>query len=207
MPVSLHSGGAISSLSISIKDDLPKLQRQLRAIPAAVPRVTTYALNRTATTVRAEAARAIKAEYSYWKIGLLKRGMRIVKANFKRLVAQVIASGRAVPISKLVASVRQTSTGAKAGRLTYRGAFVARMRSGHVGIFRRGKAGDGRRRRKSVPRRSATGSQLPIDEVTGIAIPKAFAQHKIEAAMRKVVADRFPKEFARRAAYELAKVR
>ena len=32
---------------------------------------------------------------------------------------------------------RQTKTGAKAGRRSYQGAFIAKFKSGHVGIFRR----------------------------------------------------------------------
>lgn len=68
--------------------------------------------------------------------------------------------------------LRSAVGGARRGRfkVTNQSAFIARMPSGHVGLFVRGGPQPGRR--KAAPRRVA-GSQLPIDELKYDAFPIA----------------------------------
>lgn len=90
---------------------------------------------------------------------------------------------------------RQTKTGAKAGRRSYKGAFIAKMPSGHVGIFRRVPPSvrwSKRRSRKWSP-------NLPIEEVRE-PIKGAVA---IVESVRQKISDRIPVLFRQELNFEV----
>lgn len=148
-----------------------------RIIDAAAVR----ALNRTATTVRAEAVKRIRERYNL-KAAAVRKQIRINRARRGRLVSEVLVSGRHIPLYDFAA--RQVKRGVTVRvtkqRKEVKGAFIATMPGGHVGVFvRRGK------------------SRLPIRELFSISLPQAFTQKQILAALRKVAAERFDIELAR----------
>lgn len=158
--------------------DLPE-----KMISQATPR----ALNSTATTVRAEAARRVGKTYNI-KIGAAKGQMRIDKAWKGRLLAKIVVSGRPIPLIEFDARPsgphsggvggRNVSVRVKGKRKQLRNAFVATMNSGHRGIFVRMQRGKG-------------SGRLPIKELFSLSLPVAFTQKQIMDALMQVAAARF----------------
>lgn len=169
----------------SLLGSLSKLQRQ-----AAVS-----ALNRTAQQVRTEAGRKIREKYPGFKAAAVRRSMRINRAQFRALQVAIESSGKRLPLIDI--SARQTRKGVsvKIGntRQTITGAFIAKMPSGHKGVFVR------RFRGQKVKR-----GRLPIDERFTIAISEAFGSKSVAPAMQRKASEvffpRFQHELERRAA-------
>ena len=173
------------SLNISVQSDLSRtvLALQVRSqglIDAAAVR----ALNRAATTVRAEAGRRIRERYNL-RVSVIKDDLRLVRARRGSLESQVIARGAPIPLIEfgarqsrragLTVQVRRDR-----GRKRVRNAFIATMKSGHRGAYaRRGR------------------ERLPIDELYSIGVPSMFSQREILRALRGVATQRFATELAR----------
>jgi hypothetical protein len=180
----------MSLINIDVRSDLNAVIVGLQGyrqelIDGAVVR----ALNRTATTVRAEAAREINDEYPGLKIGVVKDRIRIQQATKVTLRTIISVSGRPIPIVEFAA--RQTRDGVtvnvKGKRKLLRGAFIATMPGGHRGVFfRRGRGG----------KRAA---RLPIDQVFSISLPVAFSNKKVMAAVVRSAKERFPAALAQEA--------
>lgn len=148
------------------------------------------ALNRTGAAVRTEAVRQIRGRYNL-RAGTVRDQIRIVRASRQRLTVDVIASGAPIPLVEFGA--RQTKKGVTVRvtkqRKLVKGVFIARMKSGKVGVFERlGKA------------------RLPIRELFSISLPRTFTQRQILAALQKVAAERFNLEFQRDLAYRLGRL-
>lgn len=164
--------------------NLDKLQRK-----AAIS-----ALNRTGQQVRTAANREIRKTYSF-KARVVSQSMKLQRSQFARLEVSVISEGRRTQV--IDADARQTAKGVTVRigkqRKLIRGAFIATMKSGHVGVFNR-----------------RTGKRLPIDEIYTIAIAEAFGSRPVVDAMRakatEVFGPRFEHELGRLAARQAASV-
>jgi hypothetical protein len=137
------------------------------------------ALNRTADGLKTDAGRKIRERYSV-TLKALSPAFSIRRATTADLVARVSASGRPLPLIGFAA--RQNKRGVsvavrKGSRKTLAHAFIARMPSGHVGVFmRRGKA------------------RLHIDEKFSVSVPGMFGAKEVQAALEGLVRARFDKE-------------
>ena len=144
------------------------------------PRAAALALNRTANTVRSTAVKSIAADMGIKQKAVRKGLFKIKRATVSRLRAEVPGSSKRIPVIDLGA--RQTGQGITyqhgRQRKTILGAFIARMRSGHTGVFKR----------RGIKR-------LPIDERKGPSIGFVLLNRQIQRALRDVVSNRFPKEF------------
>lgn len=143
------------------------------------------ALNRTATTVRAEAARMIGHDYNM-KISAAKGQMEIRRATKNDLRAAVQVSGRPIPLIEFDA--RQVRAGVsvkvKGTRKVVSHAFIATMKTGHKGVYVRiGPPGD------LAPR-------LPIKQLYSLSLPVAFTQKQIVDALLTVATERFAETMA-----------
>ncbi|MDX5527175.1 MAG: phage tail protein [Wolbachia endosymbiont of Andrena nigroaenea] len=107
---------------------------------------TVRALNKTALWVRSQTVKQVSEEKQIPKKAKRKK-LSVDKANRKRLWSVVKLSSQWIGVAKL-GSIKQTKIGAKVGSRTYEGAFIATMKNGHIGIFKR---------RYMTP--------LPIDEI------------------------------------------
>jgi predicted DNA-binding protein (UPF0251 family) len=186
------------SVTIDIDAALKKLQTTREAARKAIPR----ALNKVATTARAEAARAIKDAGYGMKIGLIKNAISIIRANDGELIVYIRATGRPIPL--IAFGARQVSGGVsvavKNGRKTIADAFIATMHSGHKGVYMRA---DGSRH---IPRRLKRGGPaLPIKELYGPSIPSQFSSQAIRAAIERTARDRFPVVLQQELRYVLPK--
>ena len=105
-----------------------------------IRRAAARALNRVASQVRTQAAREIKDRY---RIGtrLMSKYITVARrASGSSLYVEVKAEGRPLPLMAFQA--RQTRKGVtveivKGNRVLMRRAFIARMKSGHEGVFAR----------------------------------------------------------------------
>lgn len=170
-------------LRIDVRSDIKEVVARLQAdVDRLLPQATARALNRTATTVRAQATRRIRERYNL-KAGVIRAQLRINRADRNRLTAEVIASGRPIPLIEF--SARQTRAGVsvrviRGQRKVRRHAFIAKMHTGHVGVFER-----------------TSSKRLPIKELFSVSLPVAFARKEILAALEQVAVERFRIEFER----------
>lgn len=137
------------------------------------------ALNQMATTVRAEAARRIGRQYNM-KVSTAKNQMVISRATRDSLTASIVVSGRPIPLIEFDA--RKTWAGVtvkiKGSRKLVRHAFIATMKSGHVGVYERLARGKG-------------SGRLPIEQLFSLSLPAAFTQKEIMDALKQVATERF----------------
>lgn len=132
------------------------------------PKAIARGLNRTAQGAQTDAVRAV-AENMKIRQAAVRKAIRIAKANSTLLQAEVVATGRRIPLIEFKA--RQTKRGVTydlgGGRQRIPSGFITIVGAGHVGVFaRKGKA------------------RLPIQEKFGPSIPKVFANQAIMDAIR-----------------------
>lgn len=165
----------------------------LNAAQSKMKLATVRTLNRLADSVNSKAASEIARDLGL-KNKDVKAALRISKARGSEQTpqAEVIATGKRIPLIAFAA--RQVRRGVSyrigsAGRKTAAGKFIAKMRSGHEGVFgRRGK------------------SRLPIDELLGPSIPRSFVNRKVQAALHSLIESRMIKEMAANARFYAGKI-
>lgn len=159
-----------------------------------VPKAASRALNKTITSVNAEAARQIKADLGNgMPIAAIKAGLTRINATPKKLYAAIYAKGRRIPIIKLNPKARQDNAGVSyknkgRGRIHIPHAFLATMKNGHRGVFKR----------KGTAR-------LPITELMGPSLPKVFSNEVILRALERMAKTRWLKVFKHELEYALSK--
>lgn len=159
-----------------------------------VPKAAARSLNKTITSVNAEAARQIKADLgTAINISTIKASIKKINAMPKKLYAALYAKGGRLPLIKLDPQAKQTASGVSyknkgRGRIHIPHAFLATMRNGHRGIFKR----------KGTQR-------LPIEELAGPSIPKVFINDFILKAMERIAKERWIKVFQHELNYILKK--
>jgi hypothetical protein len=190
-------------IELDVRVDIKKAQLFLRATKEGTARATSRALNRTATTVRAEAARMIQEKRAL-NISVIKKAMRINRATTKRLEAAVVVSGRPISIRHF-SSLGLARTNGKVTGITGISARILRggprrllMRHGNK-AFTNPKLGGG----LAIAYRTGK-SRLPISSWAPVpGLPTVLVQSKIVAAIRKVVAEVFPKRLKEEMNYEI----
>lgn len=196
-------------MQIKITSDIHKVLAQLQRVQKeGIPVATQRALNRTAEQARTEASREISREWGF-KVREAKDAIRLKRATRTHLVAVLEPTGNRKPLYKQATSAKQTKQGviAKIGgkaRL-YKHAYLAKMPSGHTGIFRT-KGG-----RRGPVKMGKTGkrytSELPIVELRAPSIPTAFVAKRTQDLMQKAIKEKFPVNFEREMKFAMSKVR
>jgi hypothetical protein len=175
---------------VTAKLDIDGALRKLGATRIGTTEAITRALNKTAITARADAARNIRDAGYGIKVSSVKGAISIRRANNQDLKAIVTATGNPIPLINYGA--RQTSKGVsvnvKNGRKVIAHAFIATMASGHKGVFAR----LGKTHKKVMRRGKSYWSGLPIDELFGPSIPTAFANGAVQDAVKTAIEERFP---------------
>lgn len=177
-------------LRIDVRHNLREVEISLGELAGNIrDKAVVRALNRTATTIRAEAAREIKAEYNL-KVGEIKGQMRIDNATAALLRSRVVVSGKPMSLSDF--APRQNSQGVtvlikRGQRKLIRHAFLLNRPGGSPVFIRLGKA------------------RLPIKKLFTLSLPSAFTNDKVMSALKRVAGKRFPEAFAQEARYYLSK--
>lgn len=171
-------------MQINVKADVQKVMAMLNDTQRnIVPQAASRAINKTLTTVAAEAARQVKQDIGTGiSIGFIKSNLEKKQANYHNLYGSITAKGDRLPIIEIDPHAKQT-----AGGVSYRSrgetheipqAFLAVMKSGHKGVFTR----------KGKPR-------LPISEKYGPSLPKVFTNNAIMTAMVNIANSRWQTTF------------
>jgi len=202
---------------MEFKVDVKGVKEALENIDAKkVVRATTRALNRSAASGRTEASKQIRQQYEIKKMDLDKH-LTVEKANYSKLTAALtaVSSFLKARIPLIQFKVKQSGTkivrqkgrsislkkGAKAwaapvqvqikkgsGWKTITGAFVAKMKSGHIGVFqRRGTA------------------RTPIKELSTVDVPLMFSNKDVMNKTKSRIVEQFDKDFAHELDRELKK--
>lgn len=175
---------------VTAKLDIDGALRKLGATRIGTTEAITRALNKTAITARADAARNIRDAGYGIKVSSVKGAISIRRATNQDLKAIVTATGSPIPLINYGA--RQTSKGVsvnvKNGRKVIAHAFIATMASGHQGVFAR----QGKTHKKVMRRGRTYWSGLPVKELFGPSIPTAFANGAVQDAVKTAIEQRFP---------------
>lgn len=149
-------------MKIDIKSDLKQASINIKAVQSGVPKAIAAALNRVSEGLKTEAARIVRKKYNIRAGDVRERGnIKVTRANMSRLEILLTSTGRNIPLIRFSTtpnsprSVKVVKAAVKrSGKKPIPGAFVAQMRSGHIGVFQR----SGRTR-------------TPIQEKYGPAVP------------------------------------
>jgi len=128
------------------------LDKKLSGIKNGVPKVLSRALNKTATTARKKVVQLVFDATGIKKKGI-RRGVKLTRATFKRLQSEVNAvDDERIPL--IFFSAREFRSKKSHGGVTYKIAgekrkipyhktrsaiFKTKLKSGHIGIFKREK--------------------------------------------------------------------
>ncbi|GMB00433.1 phage tail protein [Pelosinus sp. IPA-1] len=152
------------------------------------PRAINSALNRTITGVRTDLVRSVRDNYDV-KASDVRNAMQLKKSNPSTLTASIGASGAPLPLinfrvkpaqpgkqkpgSTLRVSVK------KSGGKPIKGAFVAKLQGGRVGVaIRVGKA------------------RLPLKELHGPSVPQMLGEANLATNVMSSAQERFLKRIA-----------
>lgn len=157
-------------INVEVTDNINKVIESVNAERKKVEKAAVRALNKTALWVRSQTVKQVSEEKQIPKKAMRKK-LSVDKANRKRLWSVVKLSSQWIGVAKF-GSIKQTKIGAKVGSRMYEGAFIATMKNGHIGIFRR---------------RYTT--SLPIDEIKvntqAREIMKELAENEAERVFEK----------------------
>jgi hypothetical protein len=167
-----------------IRSQLAKFSRQV--IQQAAPR----AINKTMMQARTQAVKEVRSAGYNIKASTVRKTFKLQRSTKSCLTAVLTSSGK--PIALIDYGAKQTKSGVsvvvKNGRKVLRHAFLAKMRSGHVGVFQR--TGKGHRTVMRNGVRTRTG--LPVGELFGPSVPTALSNQAVQEAVRKLIASKFP---------------
>lgn len=163
------------SVKGNVKERMADLDGQRRELQ---DKAVMRALNRTVENVRAEAVRRLRDSYNI-KAGVIRDQMTLRTAWSGNLKASVVANGKPIPLYEFSPRWSPRDPGAsfevrRGTRKTLAHTFVARMKSGHKGVFERiGK------------------SRLPIEEKFSIGVPGMFGAKAVQEALEVIGRSRF----------------
>lgn len=161
------------------------------------------AINHTAAKARTQASKEIRSEYRI-RAKDLRPALTTTKASAQNIEGRLVAKGKNLPLLAFGAkqNKRGVSVNVTGQRKQIRSAFIATMRSGHKGVFARGhyKGGSFRFRDKRI---KTSGPDLPITELTTVAVPIAMQNRKVLEATERLIVSNFPQ----RLRHELLRIR
>ena len=201
----------MAGFEFDVSADFKEIDKMLSSLPGAANKAAVRALNKTVKSAEVAAVRSLAND-----IGVTQKEVRthvvMYRARNNYLRAGIFATGKRIPIIDLKArqigkrkKLRDNYGRYKARRSTslnagvkYKGhggkwrtipgAFIATMKNGHVGVFKR----------RGV-------SRLKIDEKFGPSIPHVFMKRASIVLMKNVTADRWRKNMDHEVWFELNK--
>lgn len=164
-----------------LKLDLRETRQAFRKLKTNAPKAVMRALNRTMENVQTVAVRSVAADLGLRQADI-REALEIQRATPANLRVRLIARGARIPLIAFGARGPEPSRGKGSG-VTYRlpggrgrvpTGFIATMRSGHRGVFKR------------IAR-----ARLPIVELKGPSVVQSFTKQL--AAMQARAAEQLPK--------------
>lgn len=158
------------------------------ATESQIRRAAIKSLNVTVRWLRVHMAREVAAT-TQLRVGLVKEGLIVIKASRANLQVTLGLSKRSgrVPLSKAGSAV-QNDDGVVVKKKTHKHAFIATMRSGRKGVFRR--SGKGRLPIKELYFYFSDELRGAMDYYSGGAAYRHF-EHIFEREMRTILRSNF----------------
>lgn len=181
-------------MRFSVKLDLSGINQLKRQTDAKVRRAAARAINRSAESVKTDVVRRMRTHRGL-NASTIREALAIRRANATSLLAEVIASGKPIPLRDYGA--RQTRKG-----VTVR---VNPTRGRKLVVKHGNKAFEIQKFGKHVFVRQGK-QRTPIKKLFGPSIPATFLRKQIVEAMNQVAAREWPKRFQHELQRELAKV-
>jgi hypothetical protein len=187
------------SISLSIDEaQLKFVMDSLSHMPNAAKKAIARAVNRAVEGARTDAVKAVCAEYAIRPTDVRKT-IHIIRARPDKLEAQVISTGRPVPLIKFKALPKKPpakGTPVKRRRTVIAGvkfgsakamphSFIAEMKNGHIGIYSR----------KQDAKRN------PIEQRYGLSVPQMIGNAAVLEYIERQAHDRLDKELRHQVAY------
>ena len=166
-------------MDLAIEVDNKMVLKALKAYPKKAERASVRALNRAGKSGKSLLTRKI-AKNMGLTVGDISRAISVRRATPTLFCVILRASLKRIPLFKFGAKATKRGVSYRAGskRTKLAGAFIARMPTGHTGVFKR---------------RLAVG-RLPITELLGPSIGHVFLKYSDEAIAR--AQEQFPKDLA-----------
>ena len=178
---------------IDVTESVKELRRRYADIDGDINKQIAQALNHTARKARTAVSRNVRAKYNI-KAKDVKAALRLGYATSNNLETFVEAKGRALPLRAF--PHRQTKQGVSVSimrkRHVIKKAFIATMRSGHKGVFARGRYGRGKFGFRYKRTEKSGKNDLQINELYTTSIPSAMSNKVILGILSKQISDDFP---------------
>jgi hypothetical protein len=170
--------------------DLENAEEFLKGFGKTAKRAVARVVNRTAAGVRTDAVKEVRKEYTV-KATTVRKSFKIKKAGNSVLEAAAVSSGPRLGLIHFGARPGKpngkrtpVSVQVRKKRKIVKNAFVAKMPSGHVGVFER--SGEfGRNRKKYLER---------IRNLYTLAVPSMASKEDVEEEIRLKAYKRFSKD-------------
>lgn len=162
-------------------EKIERAERLLEQIPGAAPKAMARAINRATESTRTEAARKVRSMY-YISQKDVTSTIKINKASPSDLSAMVLSRGNLIALTRFRVTPKKPQPKRKkeimvrvkrGGGGSIKKAFVAKMKSGHVGVFKRA----GKRR-------------YPIDQLYGPSIPEMIGNPRVSGWVEEKASER-----------------
>ncbi|MDR1310257.1 MAG: phage tail protein [Burkholderiaceae bacterium] len=166
-----------------VRDNIADLRDRIQRFSESMRgKIISRALNRTAIAARTMAAQEIRRTYSI-SSRVIRHSISVNRANSGRLYATVRADGGPLPVYGF--SPKQTKQGVmakiKGRRVLFPRAFIARMKSGHVGVFARGGyKGDFEWSGKAFGRFRFGKGRYSVNEFYTASVPQGFSNTEVK---------------------------
>ena len=171
--------------TVSVRFNTAQMERAFRELGQRLGTLALLrGLNRAASSAKTLMVREVSRDMGL-KVGTVRDQVKVVEARANRLEATVSTSGKRIPLIDFRATGPEPSRGRGRGvraRLPggagkYPHAFIARMASGHRGVFERISPA-------TSTSRGAWSKNLPIRELRGPSIPHVFGKYLPAGAAR-----------------------
>ncbi len=154
---------------------LAEAQKLLADMPKAIPKAAAKSINKAATAAKNEAWKQVKKDYTIKRARVSKAWDKITKATASNLSAKLTSRGSVMALSYFTTKPKSPPKRRpknpvfvqvrRDGGGSIPSAFVARMKSGHTGVFHR-----------------TSGNQsLPIQQNYGPSVPQMLGSKSVSA--------------------------
>ena len=163
---------------------MAKLSREVEKVFSGIRRdirkAEVSATNKAAVSGVAKTVQHIRSDYNI-KSSEMKKDLKHYKASLQNIIYKIRIKHKAKALSKFRARQNKKGVAAsikKGKRKTYLGTFMATMRSGHIGVYKR----KGKQR-------------LPIKELYGPSTMELFSSEESKKVLEKSFFEAFKKRF------------
>lgn len=159
-----------------------------------VERAQARAMNRTILAVRTASSKEIRKKYRI-RAQNIKATMSKRNATPSNQEASLTSTGAPMPLMAFNPRITKKGVTARIRNISQRfpGAFKARMKSGHVGIFARAEYKNNRLKSRRTRHRPSDQNDLGITEVRTLAIPSALANETVSGNLQALIRERYPR--------------